>query len=94
MEQLLTENDKKESEKYLNRYFPVGSERYGLARSSFEIACLYKNKQIQEFLKWVDQSGWFVSSTGEQELTFDHVDGDRSLSFSELFEIFEKETTK
>lgn len=103
MEELLFESDKKEAAErryyHNSRYktFSDGQGRIGFSAGyevGFETACSFKNNQTQEFLKWLYRSDWYMDEDREQNIIFLHMDNDRQASFSELFEIFKKETSK
>jgi len=62
--------------------------------NGFLEACSYKNNQFQEFDKWKAENKWSYSClTGSYQKPIKGYTWDRK-SFSELFELFEKETSK
>lgn len=116
MEQLLFESDKSGAEQYAQQIFPLpinhdlphtlNNEYYNkYSKQAFEIACAYKNHQMQEFDKWKSLNGWnytpftacYVRIDIEKQKSGEYTSLEECLikiSFSELFEEFLKETSK
>lgn len=60
--------------------------------NGFKLACSFKNHQMQEFDKWKTENDWEYYPKWEGGKYGNPTIG--FLSFSELFEVFEKERSK